>query len=176
MRTALVLRPEAPACLPSRPFEVHMIGGFEKLTTSRLHGPDSVFRERMMYDHFPLPPAVFHFCCPRAVTAVQVDKLVQLLESPIFLRLRLQLLDVDSPSYPALLKSLYGILMLLPQVKKSKKIAWCGNSMKKRDERTGGADEGSDFDINSSSKDPTIQKEASEPRPNYLRLFVGRRK
>ena len=47
----------------------------------------------------------------------QVDKLVQLLESPIFLRLRLQLLDVDSPSYPALLKSLYGILMLLPQVR-----------------------------------------------------------
>ncbi|CAN0447798.1 unnamed protein product, partial [Hapterophycus canaliculatus] len=46
---------------------------------------------------------------------MQVDKLVQLLESPIFLRLRLQLLDVDSPSYPALLKSLYGILMLLPQ-------------------------------------------------------------
>lgn len=48
--------------------------------------------------------------------AGQVDKLVQLLESPIFLHLRLQLLDVDSPSYPALLKSLYGILMLLPQV------------------------------------------------------------
>ncbi len=44
---------------------------------------------------------------------------MQLLESPIFLRLRLQLLEVDSPSYPALLKSLYGILMLLPQVKMS---------------------------------------------------------
>lgn len=54
------------------------------------------------------------WCCLR-----QVDKLVQLLESPIFLRLRLQLLDVDSPSYPALLKSLYGILMLLPQVKRA---------------------------------------------------------
>lgn len=51
--------------------------------------------------------------------AGQVDKLVQLLESPIFLRLRLQLLDVDSPSYPALLKSLYGILMLLPQVRRA---------------------------------------------------------
>lgn len=52
-------------------------------------------------------------------TCLQVDKLVQLLESPIFLRLRLQLLEVDSPSYPALLKSLYGILMLLPQVSSS---------------------------------------------------------
>lgn len=50
------------------------------------------------------------------VVKLKVDKLVQLLESPIFLHLRLQLLDVDSPSYPALLKSLYGILMLLPQV------------------------------------------------------------
>ena len=46
---------------------------------------------------------------------------MQLLESPIFLRLRLQLLDVDSPSYPALLKSLYGILMLLPQVRHSRR-------------------------------------------------------
>mmetsp|Transcript_26366 Transcript_26366/g.88636 ORF Transcript_26366/g.88636 Transcript_26366/m.88636 type:complete len:166 (-) Transcript_26366:25-522(-) len=44
-----------------------------------------------------------------------VDKLVQLLESPVFLQLRLQLLDVDSPRHGALLKSLYGVLMLLPQ-------------------------------------------------------------
>lgn len=59
--------------------------------------------------------------------AGQVDKLVQLLESPIFLRLRLQLLDVDSPSYPALLKSLYGILMLLPQVSRNRLCQVMGN-------------------------------------------------
>lgn len=46
---------------------------------------------------------------------MQVDKLVQLLESPIFVHLRLQLLDVDSKCHAPLLKSLYGLLMLLPQ-------------------------------------------------------------
>jgi len=46
---------------------------------------------------------------------MQIDKLVQLLESPIFVQLRLQLLEVDAPYHAALLKSLYGLLMLLPQ-------------------------------------------------------------
>ncbi|XP_028392821.1 protein VAC14 homolog [Dendronephthya gigantea] len=44
---------------------------------------------------------------------VQIDKLVQLIESPIFTYLRLQLLDTQNNFY--LLKSLYGLLMLLPQ-------------------------------------------------------------
>ncbi|KAI7867249.1 vacuolar protein 14 C-terminal Fig4p binding-domain-containing protein [Spinellus fusiger] len=44
---------------------------------------------------------------------VQIDKLVQLLESPVFTYLRLQLLEPDK--YPYLYKCLYGILMLLPQ-------------------------------------------------------------
>ena len=47
----------------------------------------------------------------------QIDKLVQLLESPIFIHLRLELLEPANPQHPALLKSLYGLLMLLPQVK-----------------------------------------------------------
>jgi len=46
---------------------------------------------------------------------MQVDKLVQLLESPIFIQLRLQLLEVSTSYHPLLLKSLYGLLMLLPQ-------------------------------------------------------------
>lgn len=44
---------------------------------------------------------------------IQIDKLVQLIESPIFTYLRLQLLDTQNNFY--LLKSLYGLLMLLPQ-------------------------------------------------------------
>ncbi|KAG1170256.1 hypothetical protein G6F70_007848 [Rhizopus microsporus] len=44
---------------------------------------------------------------------IQVDKLVQLLESPVFTYLRLQLLEPEK--YPYLFKCLYGILMLLPQ-------------------------------------------------------------
>jgi len=44
---------------------------------------------------------------------VQVDKLVQLIESPVFTYLRLQLLEPER--YPYLFKCLYGLLMLLPQ-------------------------------------------------------------
>lgn len=44
---------------------------------------------------------------------VEIDKLVQLIESPIFTYLRLQLLDEARNRF--LLKSLYGLLMLLPQ-------------------------------------------------------------
>jgi vacuole morphology and inheritance protein 14 len=46
---------------------------------------------------------------------MQIDKLVYLLESPIFVHLRLKLLDVESPSHAPLLKSIYGILLCLPQ-------------------------------------------------------------
>jgi hypothetical protein len=44
---------------------------------------------------------------------IQIDKLVQLLESPVFTYLRLQLLEPEK--YPFLYKCLYGVLMLLPQ-------------------------------------------------------------
>ncbi|KAI0321983.1 vacuolar protein 14 C-terminal Fig4p binding-domain-containing protein [Amylostereum chailletii] len=44
---------------------------------------------------------------------VQIDKLVQLIESPVFTYLRLHLLEPDR--YPYLFKCLYGLLMLLPQ-------------------------------------------------------------
>eukprot|EP00536_Pseudo-nitzschia_multiseries_P005965 jgi/Psemu1/296073/fgenesh1_pm.121_\ len=46
---------------------------------------------------------------------MQIDKLVYLLESPIFVHLRLKLLDVESESHAQLLKSIYGILLCLPQ-------------------------------------------------------------
>jgi vacuole morphology and inheritance protein 14 len=46
---------------------------------------------------------------------MQIDKLVRLLESPIFVHLRLKLLDVESESHAPLLKSIYGILLCLPQ-------------------------------------------------------------
>jgi hypothetical protein len=46
---------------------------------------------------------------------MQIDKLVQLLESPVFIPVRLHLLDVNSKHHRNLLKSLYGLLMMLPQ-------------------------------------------------------------
>ncbi|DAZ98395.1 TPA: hypothetical protein N0F65_000109 [Lagenidium giganteum] len=44
-----------------------------------------------------------------------IDKLVQLLESPIFIHMRLQLLEIQADYHADLVKSLYGLLMLLPQ-------------------------------------------------------------
>jgi vacuole morphology and inheritance protein 14 len=46
---------------------------------------------------------------------MQIDKLVYLLESPIFVHLRLKLLDVEDPHHAPLLKSIYGVLLCLPQ-------------------------------------------------------------
>jgi len=46
---------------------------------------------------------------------MQLDKLIQLIESPVYIHLRLQLLEVDMPQHSSLLKALYGLLMLLPQ-------------------------------------------------------------
>ncbi|OQV15099.1 Protein VAC14-like protein [Hypsibius exemplaris] len=43
----------------------------------------------------------------------EIDKLVQLIESPIFTHLRMQLLDPETNAY--LVRTLYGLLMLLPQ-------------------------------------------------------------
>lgn len=50
---------------------------------------------------------------------MQVDKLVQLLESPVFVLLRLQLLDASQTFQPALLKSLYGGWV-------GQSVVWCG--------------------------------------------------
>ena len=46
---------------------------------------------------------------------MQLDRLIGLIESPIFVHIRLQLLDVEAPYHTYLLKSCYGLLMLLPQ-------------------------------------------------------------
>ncbi|KAH9794547.1 protein VAC14-like [Citrus sinensis] len=51
---------------------------------------------------------------------VQLDKLIRLLETPIFAYLRLQLLEPGR--YTWLLKALYGLLMLLPQQSAAFKI------------------------------------------------------
>jgi Vacuolar protein 14 C-terminal Fig4p binding len=42
-------------------------------------------------------------------------QLVQLIESPVFIQLRMQLIDSNSKHHADLLKTMYGILMILPQ-------------------------------------------------------------
>ncbi|KAJ8498480.1 hypothetical protein OPV22_009032 [Ensete ventricosum] len=53
---------------------------------------------------------------------VQLDKLIRLLEAPIFAYLRLQLLEPGKHTW--LLKTLYGLLLLLPQQSAAFKILW----------------------------------------------------
>jgi vacuole morphology and inheritance protein 14 len=57
---------------------------------------------------------------PSVSFLVQIDNMVQLLESPVFAELRLQLLEPHK--HPYLLKTLYGILMLLPQSSAHQKL------------------------------------------------------
>jgi vacuole morphology and inheritance protein 14 len=52
---------------------------------------------------------------PLALRWRQVDKLVQLLETPIFLPLRLHLTQPERRDHGHLLRALYGLLALLPQ-------------------------------------------------------------
>jgi vacuole morphology and inheritance protein 14 len=95
------------------------VGGrmFTALYKSWCHNPVATFSlclYAQAYQH--AADLIPQFADPQLVTVpflVQVDKLVTLLESPVFIFLRLQLLEPTQ--HPYLLKSLYGLLMLLPQ-------------------------------------------------------------
>ena len=52
---------------------------------------------------------------PSMAMLLQAEKLVQLFESPVFVHVRLQLINAGSPSLEPLLQSLYGLMMILPQ-------------------------------------------------------------
>jgi len=89
---------------------------FIALYKSWCHNPVSTFSLCLMAQAYELASALVFPIAEIEVTVsflMQVDKLVQLVESPIFIHLRLQLLEPHR--YPFLLKSLYGLLMLLPQ-------------------------------------------------------------
>lgn len=89
---------------------------FISLYKSWCHNPVATFGLCLMAQCYELASAlVFHFADIEVTVSfmMQIDKLVQLLESPIFIHLRLQLLEPQR--HPFLLKSLYGLMMLLPQ-------------------------------------------------------------
>ena len=82
------------------------------------HNPVSTFSLCLLAKEYDIAYALIRKFSELEVTVgflMQVDKLVQLLESPVFINLRIQLLDVEAPHHDALLKSCYGLLMLLPQ-------------------------------------------------------------
>lgn len=89
---------------------------FTVLFRSWSHNPVATFSLCLLVQAYELASALIFKIAEMEVTVgflIQIDKLVQLLESPIYIHLRIQLLDVDKNPY--LVKSLYGLLMLLPQ-------------------------------------------------------------
>ncbi|KXS21992.1 ARM repeat-containing protein [Gonapodya prolifera JEL478] len=89
---------------------------FVALYKSWCHNPVATFALCLLaqaYEHASNLLATFADLEITVNLLIQVDKLVQLLESPVFTYLRMQLLEPDQ--YPFLFKCLYGILMLLPQ-------------------------------------------------------------
>ncbi|KAL7462982.1 hypothetical protein ACHAXS_003352 [Conticribra weissflogii] len=91
---------------------------FETLFRCWCHSPVATFSLCLLARAYRVAFALVQKFSELEVTVgflMQIDKLVQLLESPIFIHLRLQLLDVESPHHAPLLKSCYGLLMLLPQ-------------------------------------------------------------
>lgn len=89
---------------------------FVRLYKSWSHNPASTFSLCLIaeaYDHAYDLVCKFSELEITVNFLVEIDKLVQLIESPIFTGLRMQLLEPQK--YPSLYKCLYGLLMLLPQ-------------------------------------------------------------
>lgn len=89
---------------------------FITLFNAWCHNPVATFSLCLLAQAYELASALCFQLADIDVTVgflMQVDKLVQLIESPIFVHVRLHLLEPKQ--HPFLLKSLYGLLMLLPQ-------------------------------------------------------------
>ncbi|KAK7695402.1 hypothetical protein QCA50_000038 [Cerrena zonata] len=89
---------------------------FTTLYRSWCHNAVAVFSLCLLAQAYEHASNLLHILADVEITVqllVQIDKLVQLIESPVFTYLRLQLLEPDK--YPHLSKCLYGLLMLLPQ-------------------------------------------------------------
>ncbi|KAK2975903.1 hypothetical protein RJ640_027537 [Escallonia rubra] len=90
------------------------------LTSSELSELRDLLKQSLTYQH---ASSVIQSLVEEDINVkflVQLDKLIHLLETPIFAYLRLQLLEPGR--YTWLLKALYGLLMLLPQQSAAFKI------------------------------------------------------
>jgi vacuole morphology and inheritance protein 14 len=89
---------------------------FVELYRCWCHNPVATLTLCLLAQTYELASAVAFQLADLEVTVgflMQLDKLVQLIESPIFIHTRLQLLEPQR--HPFLLKSLYAVLMMLPQ-------------------------------------------------------------
>lgn len=91
---------------------------FTTLFKSWSYNPTSLIEMCLISENYELAYSVLQSYVDHDLSLndlLQLDVLVQFLESPVFTRLRLQLLEQEK--YPYLYKCLYGILMVLPQSK-----------------------------------------------------------
>lgn len=91
---------------------------FNLLFKSWCSNPVSVIALGFIAENYELVYAILQIYANHDIKLndlVQLDVLIQLFELPVFTRMRLQLLEQQK--YPFLYKSLYGILMMLPQSK-----------------------------------------------------------
>ena len=81
---------------------------FTKLFNCWCHNPVATLSLCLMAQAYDLASELVKKFAQVEITVgflMQIDKLVQLIESPIFVQLRLQLLEVDSGYHPSLLKA-----------------------------------------------------------------------
>ncbi|KAJ2082594.1 hypothetical protein H4R24_001475 [Coemansia sp. RSA 988] len=93
-------------------------GLFTALFRTWSHNPAACLTLCLLSQHYEVSAELIHVFgrLTQDLTVsflVQLDKLVQLLESPVFTFVRLQLLD--ALLHPLLIRTLYGLLMMLPQ-------------------------------------------------------------
>lgn len=91
---------------------------FQNLFKLWCHNPVSVISLCLISESYELAYSILQSFANYEINLadlVQLDILVQLFESPIFTRMRTQLLEQQK--YPYLYKTLYAILMILPQSK-----------------------------------------------------------
>ena len=99
----------------SNPHEENDSDLFIALFSSWCHNPVATFSLCLLSQAYNLSSKLILRFAEVDVTVgflMQIDKLIQLIESPVFINLRLQLLEVTTKHHNDLLKSLYGLLMV----------------------------------------------------------------
>lgn len=91
---------------------------FDQVFQAWCHNPISTLALTLLSGAYELAGSLVNVLSTVEVTVellVDADRLVRLLESPVFLHVRMDLLKSGQGFEPDLLKSLFGLLMLLPQ-------------------------------------------------------------
>lgn len=101
-----------------------MVSLFHSLYYAWCHSPISVLTLCLLTNNFRQANGIVMALSQSDITVdilTQIDRVIQLIESPVFSSLRAKLLDLNVNQY--LLQSLYGLLMVLPQSEAYKRLS-----------------------------------------------------